>query len=57
MAQAGGKALLSALPFPRATGYLDFAGGLPATTLKVRDNVLNSAATARFIRVPATGTP
>ncbi len=33
---AGGKALLSALPFPRATGYLDFAGGLPATTLKVR---------------------
>lgn len=28
-----------------------------ATTLKVRDNVLNSAATARFIRVQATGTP
>jgi hypothetical protein len=33
---AGGKALLSNLAFPRATGYLDFASGLPATTLKVR---------------------
>jgi len=33
---AGGKALLSNLSFPRATGYLDFAAGLPATTLKVR---------------------
>ncbi len=33
---AGGKALLSNLAFPRATDYLDFASGLPATTLKVR---------------------
>ncbi|MBL8636867.1 MAG: DUF4397 domain-containing protein [Myxococcales bacterium] len=33
---AGGNALISNLPFPRATGYLNFAMGLPATTLKVR---------------------
>lgn len=33
---AGGNALLRNLAFPRATGYLDFAMGLPATTLKVR---------------------
>ena len=33
---AGGKAVLTNLAFPRATGYLDFATGLPVTTLKVR---------------------
>lgn len=33
---AGGKALLTGLTFPRATDYLDFASGLPVTTLKVR---------------------